>query len=189
MAKENSSDRDSDDLPKAFASIVIVDENEEADMAKFSAYLWITNSGATIHIGVQWNAFSEYTKLPKKEIQELGNKLVTTHGHGIIAIKGKINRHTVQIWLKNTLHVPEAQENLILLGCIDSVDGQAICTNGKIHMYLQFKQIHYSNRHTKTQPILCIWMSTQSNQRNKPILSLRSRINILGWNGTAISDI
>ena len=141
VATEESSDSDSDDLPKAFASIVTVDENDEADVAEFSAYSWIADSGATTHICAQRNAFSEYTELPKKEVQGLGNKSVTAHGRGTVTIKGQINRHTVQIWLKNTLYVPEARENLISLGRIDSVGGQAICANGKIHIYDSNKHI------------------------------------------------
>ena len=50
VATEESSDSESDDLPKAFASIETVDENNEADVAEFSAYSWIADSGATTHI-------------------------------------------------------------------------------------------------------------------------------------------
>jgi hypothetical protein len=128
-------------LPKAFASSVTIDENKDGEEAEFSVYSWIADSGATTHICSHQSAFIKFAPIPEKEIQGLGNKPVSAYGKGTVILSSRIDNHIIEIWLNNTLYVPEAQANLISLGRIDSVGGKSVCANGKIHIY-------ESDRHT-----------------------------------------
>jgi transposase InsO family protein len=137
VAKEDDDDTDSDtaELPKAFASSVTIDENKNGEDAEFSVYSWIADSGATTHIYAHQSAFIEFAPIPKKEIQGLGNKPVSTYGRGTVLLTSRIDKRVTKIRLNDTLYVPEARENLISLGRIDSVRGKSVCANGKIHIY------------------------------------------------------
>ena len=87
MAKEKDDiDSDIEKLSKAFATCVIITENKEAGEAEFSIYSWIADSGATTHICVHQSTFSDYTPIPKKEVQGLGNKPVSAYGKGTVML-------------------------------------------------------------------------------------------------------
>ena len=154
-------DTDSDEeLDKAFtAHVSVVDNNSEADEAKFSAYSWIGDLGTTLHICTEWDTFTDYHELAKKTIRGLGNKPITIYGTGTVFIICHTDSWDVITCLHNMLHVPEACENLLSLGHIDGVGGSSICTNGilKVHdrngqLIVQGKwcnNLYYLDTHTK----------------------------------------
>ena len=72
---------------------------------------------------MQWNAFENYTKLPKKEIKGLGDRPVTGYGQGTITLSSRVNNQIIKVHLTDTLYVSEARENIISLRCIDSIRG------------------------------------------------------------------
>ena len=87
MAKEeNDTDSDTEKLPKAFATCVTITENKEAEEDEFSIYSWIADSGMMTHICVHQSAFSDYTPIPKKEVQGLGNKPISAYGKGTMML-------------------------------------------------------------------------------------------------------
>ena len=107
----------------------------EANEAKFSVYLWIADSGATTHICAQQDAFTEYMALPERIVKGLGDKPVSALRQGTVIIHTYINNHAKRLRLTKTLHVPEARENLLSLGWIDSAGGHIVCANGKMDIY------------------------------------------------------
>ena len=84
--EEDDTDSDTEKLPKAFATCVTITENKEAEEAEFSVYSWIADSGATTHICAHQSAFSDYTPIPKRGVQGLGNKPVSAYGKGTVTL-------------------------------------------------------------------------------------------------------
>ena len=89
--EEDDTDSDTEKLPKAFATCVTITENKEAEEAEFSVYSWIADSGATTHICAHQSAFSDYTPIPKREVQGLGNKPVSAYGKGTVTLLSRID--------------------------------------------------------------------------------------------------
>jgi hypothetical protein len=156
---KDDSESDTESLDRAFtAHVSIVDDNE----ANFSCYSWIADSGATTHICAQRNVFQNFKEIPKKEIKGLGDRPVDAYGQGTVIISSQVDNHVVKIHLTDTLYIPDARENIISLGRIDSIGGRAICGYGKIHIYDQQRRtiaigtkkhnIYYLDAGTKTVP-------------------------------------
>jgi hypothetical protein len=117
---KDDSESDTESLDRAFtAHVSVVDDNE----ANFLCYLWIADSGATTHICAQRNMFQNFKEIPKKEIKGLGDRPVDAYGQGTVIISSRVDNHVVKIHLTDTLYVPDAQENIISLGYIDSIRG------------------------------------------------------------------
>jgi hypothetical protein len=135
---KDDSDSDTEQLQKSFIANVSIDNESELkgkEEAQFSAYSWIADSGATTHICVQRDCFSEYRALPNKVVTGLGDQPVIAYGQGTVTIRTRADNRDNQIRLTDTLHVPEASENLISLGRIDAAGGRATCAQSQIKIY------------------------------------------------------
>ena len=125
-------------LQTAFITNVTIEndsEMKEAKEAQFSAYSWIADSGTSMHICAQCEAFLKYTALPNKVIKGLGDKLVTTCDKGTVIIRTHIGNCHSWMRLTGTLHVLKARENLVFLRCIDAAGGSAVCEKWQIKIY------------------------------------------------------
>ena len=90
MAASGDSNSDTVEITKNIVHVNVA-TNNEADEADFSAYLWIADSGVTIHICNNQNAFEEYTILMKKAIQGISNISVTTYGQRTVLLDCQID--------------------------------------------------------------------------------------------------
>ena len=73
--------------------------------------------------------------LPERIVKGLGDKPVSALGQGTVTIHTYIDSRATRLRLTNTLHVPEARENLLSLGRIDNTGGRIVCANGQMTMY------------------------------------------------------
>src|SRR4051794_34925981 len=67
--------------------------------------------------------FNEYTPLKKVEITGLGDQTVRAHGCGTVTLNFKINCKIIPRKLKDVLHAPNATNNLLSIGRIDTAGG------------------------------------------------------------------
>ena len=131
VGKEPTSTDEEDKANKAYVTHVPMDENDKVD---FSTYPWIADSATTSHICTQCDAFIDYRPIPSKEITGLGDKVTTAYSRGMVVIDSRVEDRSLCLCLPNMLYVPEACENLISLGHINAVGGQAMCSNNKMEI-------------------------------------------------------
>jgi len=106
----------------------------KASEADLSAYSWIIDSGATTHICANLEAFTTYQSTPRKTVKGLGNKPVVARGQGTILLRTCIDDKQYMLHLTRVLYVPEARQNLISVGRIDSAGGRVICDGGQMSL-------------------------------------------------------
>jgi transposase InsO family protein len=106
----------------------------KATQADLSAYSWIINSGATTHICANLKSFATYQSTPHKVVKGLGNKPVVARGQGTILLRTCVNDEQYMLHLTRVLYVPEARQNLISVGRIDSAGGRVICNSGQMSL-------------------------------------------------------
>ena len=135
VALDSDSDNDAEKLGERFeANVTIVDTSDSemstAVKASLSAYSWIADSGATIHVCAQRDAFATYEPLTGRTVKGLGNKSVSAIGQGIVILRSKNNGEVTEITCHKTLHVPEAHENLFSLARFRSGGGHLTLVDG-----------------------------------------------------------
>ena len=64
----------------------------------------------------QSEAFTNYTHMGNSSITGVGGKEALILGHGTVELNFTCNGTEYNLRLENVLHVPETQNNLILLG-------------------------------------------------------------------------
>ena len=113
-------------LEKSFTAYVnISDEGEmsKADVADFSAYSWILNSGTTTHICAQLEAFATYQMIPWKLVKGLSDKPIAACRQGPVLLQTHTNGKKYMLCLHKVLYVPGVQQNLVSIGQIISAGG------------------------------------------------------------------
>ena len=99
------------------------------------------------YVCAEWDAFVEFHQSSEKLIKGLRNQPIASYSKGTIALISCIGDHNVDIQLHDVLYVPEARENLLSLGRLDSKGAKIICGNGELNVWdINSKQILHAKK-------------------------------------------
>ena len=106
----------------------------KASQANLSAYSWIIDSSATMHICANLEAFTTYQSSHRQVVKGLGNKPVVACGQGTILLRTCVNDNQYTLRLTQVLYVPKARQNLISVRQIDSAGSRITCDSGQMFL-------------------------------------------------------
>ena len=76
---------------------------------------WIGDMGAEYHIVHDRNSFTEYNTLSGEHIKGMGGIKAPIHGSGTVAVAMRLHTGTHSVELRDCLHIPENNSNLLSL--------------------------------------------------------------------------
>jgi hypothetical protein len=92
--------------------------------------LWLSNTGASVHVAYDKSIFRNYTKSAIKHIRGAG--LAEVSRKGDINIVATVGNKTFDLMLKDVLHVPSMKFNLISLGQMEKAGLSFMLRNGQM---------------------------------------------------------
>jgi hypothetical protein len=92
-----------------------VDYEDLANEDTVSFYNWLEDSRATSHICNNHDSFEIYHPLPNSVVQGIGNVTTKVKGCGTIKLCSHIDNKSYMLILKDMLHMPMSQYNLLSL--------------------------------------------------------------------------
>jgi len=102
---------------------------------QISKYDWFLDSASTSHICTIREAFTEYHPLTNSTICGIGMAPAVALGRGTISVNFNVNGKIITHQLKNVLHVLEAENCLLSLGCFDECGGHVVFKDRKCTLY------------------------------------------------------
>ena len=96
----------------------------------FTAYDWLADSGSSTHIAIKRNVFKEYKELNDETIKGIGGQRITAAGRGTVILTFEVNGKKILHTLRDVLHVPNAENNLVSIGRIDASGNRMVFGEG-----------------------------------------------------------
>src|SRR5260370_2062360 len=95
---------------------------------------WIGHTGTEYHIIQDCNSFTEYNTLSGEHIKGVGGIKAPIHRSGTITIAMRSCTGTHSVELRDCLHVPENDGNLLSLQCFDCAGGEIWIKSDQIRL-------------------------------------------------------